>query len=100
MEKVRLVGEAGYDGIELWLNDVGICCPWWEVSEPEKAIKDHGLIVPSVIAMRHGVILTDGNISWCSMKRKEDSLLEPTGSPHRGYTAFGENRNKSFTRKI
>jgi hypothetical protein len=22
MDKIRLVGEAGYDGIELWLNDV------------------------------------------------------------------------------
>ncbi len=53
LEKIRLVGEAGYQGIELWLNDV------WEhvarggeVSEIEKAVSDHGLIVPSVIAMR------------------------------------------------
>ena len=22
LEKIRLVGEAGFDGIELWLNDV------------------------------------------------------------------------------
>ena len=22
LDKIRLVGEAGYDGIELWLNDV------------------------------------------------------------------------------
>ena len=53
MEKVRLVGEAGYDGIELWLNDVWeFVARGGEVSELEKAIKDHGLIVPSVIAMR------------------------------------------------
>ena len=53
MEKVRLVGEAGYDGIELWLNDVWeFVARGGEVSELEKAIEDHGLIVPSVIAMR------------------------------------------------
>ena len=53
LEKIKLVGEAGYAGIELWLNDI------WEfvarggkVSEVTKALEDHGLIVPSVIAMR------------------------------------------------
>jgi len=53
LDKIRLVGEAGYDGVELWLNDV------WEhvarggeVSDVEKAVSNHGLIVPSVIAMR------------------------------------------------
>ena len=53
MDKIRLVGEAGYDGIELWLNDVlEHVARGGEVSEVESAIEDHGLIVPSVIAMR------------------------------------------------
>lgn len=53
MDKIRLVGEAGYDGIELWLNDVWeFVARGGEVSDVEKAIADQGMIVPSVIAMR------------------------------------------------
>lgn len=53
INKIRLVGEAGYDGIELWLNDVWeYVARGGEVTDIEKAIADHGLIVPSVIAMR------------------------------------------------
>ena len=53
MDKIKLVGEAGYDGIELWLNDVWeFVARGGEVSDIEKILADHGLIVPSVIAMR------------------------------------------------
>ena len=53
MDKIRLVGETGYDGIELWLNDVWeFVARGGEVSDIEKALADHNLIVPSVIAMR------------------------------------------------
>ena len=48
-----LVGEAGYDGIELWLNDAWeFVARGGEVSDVAKAIADQGMIVPSVIAMR------------------------------------------------
>ncbi|OUU46155.1 MAG: hypothetical protein CBC16_00610 [Verrucomicrobia bacterium TMED56] len=53
LEKIKLVGEAGYAGIELWLNDIWeFVARGGEVSEVTKALEDHGLIVPSVIAMR------------------------------------------------
>ena len=53
MDKIRLVGETGYDGIELWLNDVWeFVARGGEVSDIEKALADPNLIVPSVIAMR------------------------------------------------
>tara|TARA_B100001027_G_scaffold91538_1_gene62851 strand:- start:7523 stop:8326 length:804 start_codon:yes stop_codon:yes gene_type:complete len=53
LEKIKLVGEAGYDGIELWLNDVlEFVARGGEVSEVERMIQDHGLMIPSVIAMR------------------------------------------------
>ena len=92
MEKVRLVGEAGYDGIELWLNDVWeFVARGGEVSELEKAIKDHGLIVPSVIAMRqwgdfdgweHQLVLDEA--------KRRFALGARLGSPlYRGYTASG-----------
>ena len=39
MDKIRLVGEAGYDGIELWLNDVWeFVARGGEVSDIEKAL--------------------------------------------------------------
>ena len=53
LDKIKLVGETGYDGIELWLNDVWeFVARGGEVSEVSRALDDHGLIVPSVIAMR------------------------------------------------
>jgi sugar phosphate isomerase/epimerase len=53
LEKIRLAGAAGYDGIELWLNDVyDHIGRGGEVGEVETALGDHGLIVPSVIAIR------------------------------------------------
>jgi 2-keto-myo-inositol isomerase len=53
LNKIQWVGEAGYDGIELWINDVfEYVARGGEVSDLEKALSDQGLIVPSVIAMR------------------------------------------------
>ncbi|MBI1374351.1 MAG: TIM barrel protein [Phycisphaera sp.] len=53
LEKIRLAGEAGFAGIELWINDVyDYIGHGGEVRDVEKAVADHGLIVPSVIAMR------------------------------------------------
>ena len=43
MDKIRLVGEAGFDGIELWLNDVWeYVARGGEVSDIEKAC-DNGV---------------------------------------------------------
>ena len=53
MDKIRLAGEVGYDGIELWINDLyEYVGQGGEISDIEKALKDHGLIVPSCIAIR------------------------------------------------
>jgi sugar phosphate isomerase/epimerase len=53
LEKIRLTAEAGYAGVELWINDlyehVG---RGGEIRDVEKALADHGLIVPCTIAMR------------------------------------------------
>ena len=51
--KIELAAEAGYDGIELWINDIyEHIGRGGEVGEVERALADHGLIVPSVIAIR------------------------------------------------
>ena len=53
MEKIRLAGEVGYDGIELWINDLyEYVGQGGEISDVEKALSDHGLIVPCCIAIR------------------------------------------------
>lgn len=54
LEKIRVAGEAGYDGIELWAVElyehVG---RGGEISDVEKALADHGLSVPCFIAVRN-----------------------------------------------
>lgn len=54
LDKIRVAGEAGYKGIELWAVElyehVG---RGGEISEVEKALSDHGLEVPCFIAVRN-----------------------------------------------
>ena len=53
LDKIRLVAEAGFAGIELWINDVyEFVGQGGEVRDIEKALSDHGLIVPCTIALR------------------------------------------------
>ena len=53
LEKIRLAAEAGFEAIELWINDIyQYVGQGGEVSDVEKALADHGLVVPSMIALR------------------------------------------------
>ncbi len=53
LEKIRLAGEAGFEAIELWLNDIyQFVGQGGEVRDVEKALADHGLTVPCTIAAR------------------------------------------------
>ena len=53
MEKVRLVADAGFSGIELWINDVyEFVGQGGEVSDLIKLLADRGLKVPNCIAVR------------------------------------------------
>lgn len=53
LEKIRLAAEAGFAGVELWINDLyEYVGQGGEVRDIEKAIADHGLIVPCAIAAR------------------------------------------------
>lgn len=53
LDKIRLTAEAGFAGVELWINDVyEFIGQGGEVRDVEKAIADHGLIVPCSIAIR------------------------------------------------
>ena len=53
MEKIRLVAANGYQAIELWLNDViEYVEEGGSVADVKKAIDDHGLQLPSMIALK------------------------------------------------
>ena len=53
LEKIRLAAAAGFAGVELWINDVyEFVGQGGEVRDVEKALSDHGLIVPCTIALR------------------------------------------------
>jgi len=53
LDKIRLTAEAGFDAVELWINDVyEHIGRGGEVRDVEKSLSDHGLVVPSMIALR------------------------------------------------
>ena len=53
LKKIELAANAGFAGIELWINDIyDFIGRGGEVADVEKALADHGLFVPSVIAIR------------------------------------------------
>ena len=54
LEKIRIAGEAGYKGIELWAVEIyQYIGRGGEVSDLEKALSDYGLEVPCFIAVRN-----------------------------------------------
>lgn len=53
LEKIRLTAEAGFEAIELWINDIyEYIGQGGEVRDIEHALADHGLTVPSMISAR------------------------------------------------
>jgi sugar phosphate isomerase/epimerase len=53
LEKIRLTAEAGFEAIELWINDIyEFVGQGGEVRDIEHALADHGLPVVSMIAAR------------------------------------------------
>lgn len=54
LDKIRVAGQAGYEGIELWAVEIyEYIGRGGEVSDLEKALADHGLEVPCFIAVRN-----------------------------------------------
>ncbi|MFP6612644.1 MAG: sugar phosphate isomerase/epimerase [Pirellulales bacterium] len=53
LEKIRIAAEAGFAGVELWINDIyEYVGRGGEVRDVERAIQEQGLIVPCMIALR------------------------------------------------
>ncbi len=66
LRKIELAAHAGFEAIELWINDVyEFVGRGGEVADVEKALSDHGLFVPSVIAIRQ----------WGDMEGREYELI-------------------------
>lgn len=53
LKKIELAAKAGFEGVELWINDIyEFIGQGGEVSDIEKALQDNRLIVPCAIACR------------------------------------------------
>ena len=53
LRKIEVTAQAGYDGVELWVNDIyEHIGRGGEVRDVERALADHGLVVPCMIACR------------------------------------------------
>lgn len=60
MDKIRIAGETGYTAIELWNNDLSEYEDQsGSLADVKKALDDHGLSVPTVIAL-HGWLNATG----------------------------------------
>ena len=86
MDKIRIAGETGYTAIELWNNDLS---DYEEqggsLADIKKALDDHGLTVPTVIALHGWLNATGRNFRkrWKTLKngwRKPSLLVQPISS--------------------
>ena len=84
LEKIRLAAEAGFRGVELWVNDIyEFVGQGGEVRDVEQAIADHGLIVPCMIAVRNWgeAIDLEYHLALDEVKRRLE-LAARLGSPY------------------
>ena len=84
LEKIRVAAAAEYDGVELWINDVyEFVGRGGEVSEIEKALSDHGLIVPCSIAARGwgDAVGQEYNLALDEVKRRLE-MAARIGAPY------------------
>jgi len=84
IRKIELAGHAGYDGIELWLNDIyDYIGRGGEVRDIERALSDNGLIVPSMIAIRQWGDMDGWEYELVKDEaRRRFALCARLGAPH------------------
>ncbi len=83
LDKIRIAAAAGYDGVELWINDI------YEhigrggaVKDVEKALADHGLRVPCMIAVQNwGDTIGPDFIAALEEARRRMEMAARMGSP-------------------
>ncbi len=84
MDKIRIAGETGYEAIELWNDDLttyekegGL------LADVKQALDDHGLSVPTVIAL-HGWLNTTGEEHQKSIEEAKRRMAQAAavGAPY------------------
>ncbi|MFL2542498.1 MAG: sugar phosphate isomerase/epimerase family protein [Candidatus Latescibacterota bacterium] len=79
MEKIQIAGQTGYEAIELWNDDLTAhqeC--GGSLKDVKQALGDHGLAVPTVIAV-HGWLGSEGAVHAVALeeaKRKMEQAVE------------------------
>lgn len=83
LDKIRLAAEAGFECIELWINDVyEYVGRGGEVRDVEHALQDHGLRVPCMIALRGwGEAIDEEYPLMLDEARRRMELAARLGSP-------------------
>ncbi|HRI88539.1 MAG TPA: sugar phosphate isomerase/epimerase [Candidatus Hydrogenedentes bacterium] len=95
LEKIRVAAEAGYDGIELWMNDLEELEKGGnKLSDVAKEIKDRGLFVPNVIGLWDGMPATQEE--WeksLTVTRDRMRMVSEVGSLHVAALPFPDREN-------
>lgn len=83
-DKIRVAAEAGYDAIELWIDDLEKCdAEGGDLKAVGQEIKDRGMFVPNVIGLWN--CMPDGQEAWeqsLEATRNRMRLCAAVGSKH------------------
>ncbi len=95
IDKIRVAAEAGYDGIELWMNDLEeLEKGGHKLTDVAKEIKDRGLFVPNVIGLWDGMPATQEE--WekaLPVSRDRMRMVSEVGSLHVAALPFPDREN-------
>ncbi|MDZ4859202.1 MAG: sugar phosphate isomerase/epimerase [Candidatus Hydrogenedentes bacterium] len=95
LDKIRIAAEAGYDGIELWMNDLEeLEKNGNKLTDVAKEIKDRGLFVPNVIGLWDGMPPTQEE--WeksLTVTRDRMRMVSEVGSRHVAALPFPDREN-------
>ncbi len=83
LDKVALVGDSGFDGIELWVNEIyDFIGNGGEISELEHVLNDNGLTIPCMVGMRGWGDVTQSEFELqLDEARRRFELCARLGSP-------------------
>lgn len=82
-QEVDLAAKAGYDGVELWLNEIDECANRGGLKDLARRIRDHGLIVEDGIGFAQWIVDNDAARAKGLEQAKHDmDLLAQLGCKH------------------
>ncbi len=97
MEKIRIAGQAGYEGIELWNDDLTAHeQQGGSLAEVRQALADYGLAVPTVIAL-HGWLGAEGAARVLALEEVRRRMAQAVAVPLRVLPKYPATKLRSGT---